>query len=72
MKSLTLGWGLLLALAGAASAQVASGSVYGTVAPDESGGSIPGVVVTLTGEVGTRSTRSDARRPIPLPGQRPR
>ena len=58
-KSLTLGWGLLLALAGAASAQVATGSVYGTVA-DESGGSIPGVVVTLTGEVGTRSTRSDA------------
>ena len=58
-KSLTLGLGLLFAGVGAASAQVATGSVYGTVA-DESGGSIPNVVVTITGEVGTRSTQSDA------------
>jgi carboxypeptidase family protein/TonB-dependent receptor-like protein len=45
------------ALAGGALAQIATGSVYG-VARDESGAMLPGVVVTLKGDLGTRSTVS--------------
>jgi hypothetical protein len=50
---------LSLALAVAATAQVATGNVYGKVT-DESGSSVSDVVVTITGEVGTRTTTSGA------------
>jgi hypothetical protein len=50
---------LFLALAGSASAQVATGNVYGTVT-DESGANVVGVVVTITGDVGTRTTTTGA------------
>jgi hypothetical protein len=46
---------LLLALAPVASAQVARGNIYGK-AVDVSGGVLPGVTVTLSGEFGTRTT----------------
>jgi hypothetical protein len=58
--SLALALTLLLVAAGAATAQIATGNVYGTVA-DESGGVLPGVLVSLEGEVGTRSTVSGPR-----------
>jgi hypothetical protein len=54
-KILTLALGLVLALAGAATAQIATGNVYG-VAKDESGAVLPGVNVTITSEYGTRTT----------------
>ena len=47
----------LLVGAGALDAQVRTGNVYGSVT-DETGGVLPGVVVTIAGEVGTRSTAS--------------
>jgi hypothetical protein len=46
---------LVLALAPVASAQVARGNIYGK-AVDVSGGLLPGVTVTLSGEFGTRTT----------------
>jgi hypothetical protein len=58
-KILALALGLVLALSGAASAQIATGNVYG-VAKDESGAVLPGVNATLTSEYGTRSTVSGA------------
>jgi Carboxypeptidase regulatory-like domain/TonB-dependent Receptor Plug Domain len=58
-KLLALAIGAILALAPTAHAQqIAGGNVYGTVT-DESGAVLPGVNVTLTGEVGTKSTTTD-------------
>ena len=54
MKTLALAVGLALAFTGVASAQVATGNLYGT-ARDESGAVLPGVTATITGETGTRS-----------------
>jgi hypothetical protein len=54
-KILALALGLVLALSGVASAQIAAGNVYG-VAKDESGALLPGVSVTITSEYGTRSS----------------
>lgn len=54
-KILALALGLVLALAGAASAQIATGNIYG-IAKDESGAVLAGVNVTLTSDVGTRTT----------------
>jgi len=56
-KILALALGLVLALAGAASAQVSTGNIYG-IAQDESGAILPGVNATITSEYGTRSTVS--------------
>lgn len=53
-KALALALGVFLAPAGVM-AQVTGGNLYGTVA-DESGAMLPGVVVTLSSELGTRST----------------
>jgi hypothetical protein len=58
-KVLALVAALTLALAGVASAQIATGNVYGTV-HDESGAVMPGVSVALSGETGTRTTVSGA------------
>jgi hypothetical protein len=58
-QRVVLALGLLLVLTGAASAQVATGNVYGTVS-DESGAFVPGVVIAITGAVGTRTTTSGA------------
>jgi len=54
-KILAPALGLVLAITGVASAQVATGNLYGT-ARDESGAVLPGVNVTITSEQGTRST----------------
>jgi hypothetical protein len=54
-KILALALGLVLALTGAATAQIATGNVYG-IAKDESGAVLPGVNVTITSEYGTRTT----------------
>ena len=54
-KILALALGLVLALSGAASAQIATGNMYG-IAKDESGAVLPGVNATLTSEFGTRTT----------------
>ena len=56
-KILALALGLILALSGAASAQISTGNVYGVV-KDDSGAILPGVNATLTSEFGTRSTVS--------------
>ena len=58
-KILALALGLVLALSGAASAQIATGNVYG-IAKDESGAVLPGVNATITSEFGTRSTVTGA------------
>ena len=58
-KILALALGLVLALAGAASAQIAAGNVYGTV-KDSSGAVLPGANVTITSQFGTRSTVTGA------------
>jgi hypothetical protein len=58
-QRLMMALGLFLALAAAASAQVATGNVYGTVS-DESGAFVPDVAVTIAGELGTRTTTSGA------------
>ena len=58
-KGLTLAFGFLLAFTGAASAQIATGNVYG-VAKDESGAMLPGVNATITSQFGTRSTVTGA------------
>ena len=54
-RILALVVGLVLALSGVASAQIATGNIYGGV-KDESGAVLPGVNVTLTSGYGTRST----------------
>jgi len=55
-KCLVLAVGAVLALAPSARAQqIAAGNIYGEVA-DESGAVLPGVTVTLTGEIGDRGT----------------
>jgi hypothetical protein len=62
-RKLTLALGLALvlalALAGTSSAQIAAGNVYGTV-KDQQGAVMPGVNVTLAGDVGTRTAVSGA------------
>jgi hypothetical protein len=57
MKRILALLGVALALAGTASAQIASGNVYGT-AKDQQGAAMPGVNVTIVGETGTRSAVS--------------
>ncbi len=59
-KTLALMLGLMLALAGVASAQIATGNIYGTVT-DESGAVLPAANVTLTGDLGSRSTTSGSQ-----------
>ena len=59
MKRLLLTIALCLAVAGAASAQVQSGTIAGTIM-DEQGGVLPGVAVTLTGADRTATFVSDA------------
>ena len=54
-RILALVVGLVFALSGVASAQIATGNMYG-VAKDESGALLPGVSATITSEFGTRST----------------
>ena len=58
-KRLALALGLVLALAGAASAQIATGNIYGVVR-DQSGALMPGANATITSDVGTRSTVTGA------------
>jgi hypothetical protein len=58
-KALALALGLLLAPIGAL-AQTAGGNLYGTVT-DDSGAVLPGAIVTLTSELGTRSTTTSAQ-----------
>jgi hypothetical protein len=57
MKKPLIAFLALLIGTGTARAQVRTGSVYGSVT-DESGSLLPGVVVTIAGEVGARSTTS--------------
>jgi hypothetical protein len=60
-RLLVLAIGAILALAPTAHAQqITGGNVYGTVT-DESGAMLPGVAVSLTGEVGTKSAATDAQ-----------
>jgi hypothetical protein len=54
-RILALAVGLALAFAGTASAQIATGNVYGAV-KDESGAVLPGANVTITSAYGTRAT----------------
>jgi Carboxypeptidase regulatory-like domain len=56
----SLALGLLLPLAPRAFAQIAGGNIYGAVT-DESGAAVPGASVTLTSELGTRSTVTGAQ-----------
>lgn len=58
-KTLALTLGLLLALSGAASAQIATGNIYASV-NDESGAVLPGANATLEGPFGSRSVTSGA------------
>jgi hypothetical protein len=53
--SIVLVLGLLVALAPGAFAQISGGNIYGTVT-DDSGAVLPGAAVTLSSELGTRST----------------
>jgi carboxypeptidase family protein/TonB-dependent receptor-like protein len=59
-RFLLLGLALLLALAPRVYAQVATGNVYGNVR-DESGAVLPGAAVTLSGELGTRTTTTSSQ-----------
>ncbi len=59
-RFLLLGLALLLALAPGVYAQVATGNVYGNVR-DESGAVLPGAAVTLSGELGTRTTTTSSQ-----------
>jgi hypothetical protein len=56
-RCLILTLGVLVALAPGAFAQIRAGNVYGAVT-DEQGAVLPGVTVTLSGDLGTRSTVS--------------
>jgi carboxypeptidase family protein/TonB-dependent receptor-like protein len=58
-KALALALGLLLAPIGAL-AQTAGGNLYGTVT-DDSGAVLPGAIVTLSSELGTRSTTTSSQ-----------
>ena len=53
-RYLALVLALLLAGAGGAVAQIATGNIYGTVT-DEQGAVLPGATVTLSGDLGTRT-----------------
>ena len=53
-RYLALAFGLLLLAAPGAFAQIRTGNVYGTVS-DAQGGVLPGVTVTLSGDMGTRT-----------------
>jgi len=59
-RALAAALALFLGAAPAALAQIAGGNVYGSVA-DESGAVLPGAVVTLTSEFGTRSATSGSQ-----------
>jgi hypothetical protein len=59
-KGLVPALALLMGLAPGIYAQIAGGNVYGTVT-DESGAVLPGATVTISGEVGTRSSVSGAQ-----------
>jgi hypothetical protein len=50
---------ILFGLATVASAQIASGNIYGKVT-DEQGATMPGATVTLTGDFGTRTANTSA------------
>jgi hypothetical protein len=54
-RALILALGLMVALAPGAYAQIARGNIYGTV-NDESGAVLPGAAVSLTSDLGSRST----------------
>src|SRR6266540_4799137 len=58
-KVLALALGLLLAPIGAL-AQTAGGNLYGAIT-DDSGAVLPGAIVTLSSELGTRSTTTSAQ-----------
>jgi hypothetical protein len=58
-KILALAVGLAFAVAGVASAQTATGNIYGT-AKDQSGALLPGVNVALISDLGNRSTVTGA------------
>src|SRR5260370_20908388 len=59
-KSPILALGLLVGLASGALAQTATGNIYGTVI-DQTGAVLPGAVVSLTSDFGTRSTPSSSQ-----------
>ena len=59
-KRLALALALMLGLAGALPPQFATGNIYGTVT-DESGAVLPGATVTLTSDLGTRSTTTGSQ-----------
>jgi hypothetical protein len=59
-RTLLLGLALLLALAPGIYAQISTGNIYGTV-KDESGAVLPGATVTLSGDLGTRSTTAGSQ-----------
>ena len=70
-RYLAVALGVLLLAAPGAFAQIRTGNIYGNVA-DAQGGVLPGVDVTLSGEVGTRTTVTSRRGRVPLPGPRQR
>ena len=53
-RHLAIALGALLLAAPGAFAQIRTGNIYGTVG-DAQGGVLPGVTVTLSGELGTRN-----------------
>jgi len=59
-RSLVLALGLILALAPGAFAQFATGNIYGTVT-DESGAVLPGASISLTSDLGSRTTTSGSQ-----------
>ena len=59
-KVLFLALALLVGLAPGVHAQFATGNVYGTVT-DESGAVLPGAAVTISGDLGNRSTTTGTR-----------
>ena len=59
-RYLAVALGVLLLAAPGAFAQIRTGNIYGTVA-DAQGGVLPGVTVTLSGELGTRTAVSSSQ-----------
>jgi len=59
-RYLAIALGVLLLAAPGAFAQIRTGNIYGTVA-DAQGGVLPGVTVTLSGELGTRTAVSSSQ-----------